>query len=1010
MIGFIFSPFVVAAVSAWLVARFPRRAGLLAAWPAMLALLFGNELLRPASGGGRLLEVPWAPSLGSSLSFNLDGLGLLFAILITGVGALIVLYASRYLEGHTQANRFYAFIFAFMGAMLGVVLSDNILTLFVFWELTGFTSFLLIGFEHERAAARAAALQALIVTGAGGLALLAAGVLLVDVSGTTHLSAMAAQRASIVASPFYGAIAGLVLFAAFTKSAQVPFQFWLPNAMEAPTPVSAYLHSATMVKAGVYLIARMTPVLGATPEWTTTVTVAGAATMIVGAYRSVQETDLKRILAVLDAECARRADNAARGRHARGHHRGAGVLVAHAGYKGALFLVAGAIDHEVGTRDISALAGLRRLMPMTALAGGAAAFSMAGLPLTIGFIGKDAGYEALLHGGPWFPWLLALMVFASILLGLAGLVAGVLPFRGEGPVTREHGPAWPLWIPPLVLAVGGVLAGVAPYLVNAPLSRAATATAGESIDVALRTWHGLTPALLLSMLTLTAVVAAYAMQEAVRTRTWKPRYGTEDLYDRMLSTLDGVSRTIAPALHSASLRIYLMVIVGMSVVVGGAALLSDPGLGSAVPRTSITAPDVLIVFIIIAGALAATAARSAIAAVLSLGAVGYGVATMFLGFGAPDLAMTQFSVETLTVLIYVLVFRHFRGLGELSPRFVRVRDGLIAAAVGIFIGSLLLSVATTGNGAAIEGGLCRVRTTLGRGRNIVNVILVDFRGFDTLGEITVLATAAIGVRGLLRFGARHSADQQPVQPVNSPIFRTAARVLMPLVLFFSVFLLLRGQRARRRIRRRSRGGRRLRSLRNRLRRQACAAGPAGRALDPARGRTARRIARWCASGRPWRTVPIRVRGLRPHDPRHARALRYRRVSRRRWRRADDDLQPRGGALDGGPARARGRRAVCGRDLPDAATASRTAHHRNRSLVQRDESPESHRRRTYPARPPVVASGAHALVAPYADPVPQALVLTAIVIGFGLLAFSLVLAHRVHATAGTDDVDDVGRER
>ena len=403
VIGFILSPFVVAILAAWLVSRFPHRAGILAAWPALLAVLLANELRRAVSGAGRLVELAWAPSLGLSLSFNLDGLGLLFAILITGIGALIVLYASRYLEGHAQAGRFYASLFAFMGAMLGVVLSDNILTLFVFWELTGFTSFLLIGFEHERAAARAAALQALIVTGAGGLALLAAGVLLIDVAGTVSLAAMATQRASIVASPFYGSIAGLILLAAFTKSAQVPFHFWLPNAMEAPTPVSAYLHSATMVKAGVYLIARMTPTLGSTPMWATAVTVAGAATMVVGAYRSVQETDLKRILAystlsalgvltMLLGVGTREAIVAA-----------LVYLVAHACYKGALFLVAGAIDHEVGTRDISVLAGLRRTMPITALAGGAAALSMAGVPLTLGFVGKDGAYEALLQAAERVP-------------------------------------------------------------------------------------------------------------------------------------------------------------------------------------------------------------------------------------------------------------------------------------------------------------------------------------------------------------------------------------------------------------------------------------------------------------------------------------------------------------------------------------------------------------------------------------------------------------------------------
>ena len=792
MIGFIVSPFAVAIVAAWLVRRFPHRADILAAWPALLTVLLGNEMRKAVSAGGRLVELPWAPSLGLSLSFNLDGLGLLFAILITGIGALIVLYASRYLAGHTQASRFYASLFAFMGAMLGVVLSDNILTLFVFWELTGFTSFLLIGFEHERAAARAAALQALIVTGAGGLALLAAGVLLVDVTGSASISAMIAASASIVPSPLYAVIAGLVLLAAFTKSAQVPFHFWLPNAMEAPTPVSAYLHSATMVKAGVYLIARMSPLMGSTPVWTAAVTIAGTATMVVGAYRAVQEPDLKRILAystlsalgvltMLLGVGTREAIIAA-----------LLYLVAHAAYKGALFLIAGAIEHEVGTRDISVLSGLRRTMPITALAGAGAAVSMAGVPLTLGFVGKDAAYEALLHASIGFPLLLVLMVLASILLGLAGLLAGVLPFRGGSPTKKVHDPAWPLWFPPLLLATTGLVAGMAPSMLNGPLSIAATAIANGSIDASLSLWHGVTPTLLLSMLTLAAIGAAYVVHDAVRRRTWKPRHGTEDLYEGALSGLNLVSRVIAPALHSASLRTYVMVIVTTSVVIGGAALLRDPGLGSAISRVSVTLHDLLIVLVIIGGAVAATVSTSTMSAVLSLGAVGYGVALMFLSFGAPDLAMTQFSVETLTVLIYVLVFRHFRRLGALSSPLVRARDGLIAIGIGIFIGGLLLSVATTETAPRLRDYFAEFGPTLGHGRNIVNVILVDFRAFDTLGEITVLATAAIGVRGLLRFSADGRHDPESSAPARSPIFQTAARLLMPLLLVFSVFLLLRG--------------------------------------------------------------------------------------------------------------------------------------------------------------------------------------------------------------------------
>jgi multicomponent Na+:H+ antiporter subunit A len=787
----ILSPFVLAVLAIWLVRWLRNRAGVLALWPAMLAVYFGAGL--PGSGPktAALLELPWAPSLGLSLSFNLDALGLLFATLITGVGSLIVLYAGGYLEHHPHANRFHASLFAFMGAMLGVVLSDNVLTLFVFWELTGFTSYLLIGFDHERAPARAAALQALIVTGAGGLALLAAGLLLIDVTGTTNVSAM--TRTTIVGSPLYPAIAGLTLLAAFTKSAQVPFHFWLPKAMEAPTPVSAYLHSATMVKAGVYLIARVTPVLGTTWLWTTAVTLVGAATVIVGAYRAVQETDLKRILAYSTVS-ALGVLTMLLGVGTRETIIAALVyLLAHAAYKGALFLVAGAIDHETGTRDIRTLAGLRRTMPITALAGGTAALSMAGVPLTLGFVGKDGAYDALLHAPDWLPWLLVLFVIASILLGLAGLLAGVLPFHGNArSAIRAHEPAWSLWLPPLVLALTGLLMGVAPSILDGPLSAAATAIAGIPADASLALWHGATPAVLLSVFTLAAIGSAFAVRDGLRTRTWIPRRGTEDVYNGMLAALDAVSRTIGPPLHSASLRTYVMVIALTTIAVGGTALVTDPGLGSAVVRTSINVHDVLIVLFIIAGAIAAALARSTMSAVLSLGAVGYGVATMFLTFGAPDLAMTQFSVETLTVLIYVLVFRHFRGLGELSPRLIRVRDALIAAGVGTLIGGLVLSVATTETGPRLRQYFAEFGPTLGHGRNIVNVILVDFRAFDTLGEITVLATAAIGVRGLLRFAAAARAEHESVRPVASPIFRTAARLLMPLLLVFSVFLLMRG--------------------------------------------------------------------------------------------------------------------------------------------------------------------------------------------------------------------------
>ena len=753
-----------------------------------IALLVGWTLI--GNSGARLVEIPWAPSLGLSLSFNLDGLGLLFAFLISAIGALVVLYASAYLE-KPQLSRFYGSLFAFMGAMLGVALSDNVLTLFVFWELTGFTSFLLIGFEHEREEARSAALQALIVTGAGGLALLAAGVLLIDITGTASLSAMAASNPTIVAHPLYPIVVTLVLGAAFTKSAQVPFHFWLPNAMAAPTPVSAYLHSATMVKAGVYLIARMTPILGGTALWAGTITAVGALTMVVGAYRSVQETDLKKILA-FSTVSALGLMTMLLGVGTRQAIAAALVyLVAHACYKGALFLVAGAIDHQTGSRDIDTLSGLRRTMPLTAIAGGTAALSMAGVPLMFGFIAKDGAYETLLNSERW--WLLATTVVASALLGAAGLLAGVSPFQGR-PSANAREPVWRLWLPPLLLAAIGVVAGLIPALINEPLSAAAGAILRVPSDVSLALWHGFSVVLLLSLLTLLGVALAYSQRGAIRALAWRSSFGTEDLYTGIMTALGASSRVIGPPLHSASLRSYVMVIVVTTFAIAGVALWTSADLAAPRPRIDVLPHEALVVVVIIAGAIAATLAKSTMAAVLSLGVVGYGVAMTFLLYGAPDLAMTQFSVETLTVIIYVLVFRHFRNLGALSPPLVRARDLLIGAGYGILIGGLALSVSVTETAAQLREYFVEFGPSLAHGRNIVNVILVDFRGFDTMGEITVLATAAIGVRALLRIALRDRGHPDPAADltVASAIFKTGARYLMPVLLLFALLLLLRG--------------------------------------------------------------------------------------------------------------------------------------------------------------------------------------------------------------------------
>jgi len=755
-IAVVLSPFILLPIAGWLGARGAQRARLLAVIPATLTGYFAWAYWSVSANGPFKATVPWAPSLGLSLSFYFDGLGVLFATLIVAVGTLIVLYAADYLGGHADAGKFQISLFAFMGSMLGLVLADNLIALFVFWELTGFTSYLLIGFEHDRAEARRAALQALLVTGAGGLALLAAGILLWQAGGTTSLSVLLSGRLNFVGHPAYVGITALILLAAFTKSAQFPFHFWLPNAMQAPTPVSAYLHSATMVKAGVYLVARMTPLVGGTAFWTYALTVVGALTMIGGSYRAVLETDLKRILAYSTIS-------------ALGFLMlllGIGTpqavvaafvyLLAHACYKGALFLVAGAVEHETGVRDVMALAGLRSAMPRTALAAMLAAGSMAGIPLFFGFIAKEQVYESVGTSsvvGLWPGIVVTAAVVASIFQGTAALIAGLSPFVGPAaqPGDSHEAPVL-LWLGPLALAGTGLVLGVAPAIVDVPVGLAAVSVIRNTVPVSLEIWHGVSATLLLSAATLAGSVSVFIYRERMR-RVVRPRsLGTERLYTLSLAGLDAISRWTAPALQSASLRSYVLTVVltGVAFVATG---LATGGLLPTLSRwTPIEPYEGMVAVLIGAAALLAAFARSNMIAALALGAVGYGVALIYALFGAPDLAMTQFAVETLTVVIFVLVFSQLRGFGDLSSRMVKTRDAFVAAAAGTVIATLVLFIGASGTTSRLSPYFVDSAPLLGHGRNIVNVILVDFRGFDTLGEITVLVTVAIGVRALLLIG------------------------------------------------------------------------------------------------------------------------------------------------------------------------------------------------------------------------------------------------------------------
>lgn len=726
----------------------------LALLPAGLTAFFVRALWTVAADGPYTVSAPWIPSLGLSLAFRFDGLSLLFATLIAGIGTPIVLYASRYLAGDRHAARFFVSLFAFMAAMLGVVLSDNLVALFVFWELTGFTSYLLIGFANEKGDARRAALQALIVTGGGGLALLGGVVMLSSAGGSFSLSALLAGGATLAGHPLYEPIVVLVLLAAFTKSAQFPFHFWLPNAMQAPTPVSAYLHSATMVKAGVYLVARMTPLLGGSLLWTGTITVVGVLTMAGGAWKAVLETDLKRVLAYSTIS-ALGVLMILFGIGTRGAAvAGLVYLVAHACYKGALFMVAGAIEHETGTRDVGRLGGLRRRMPVTAAAAMLAAASMAGVPLLFGFVAKEQFYDSLRAmeaGGYWPLVTLAAAVAASALLGAVALIAGVAPFTGRFEAPQETHEAPPaLWAGPLLLGVVGLVIGLVPGLIDIPLTLAAAEVVPAAERVHLAVWHGLSVTLLLSAVTLAGSLGIFAVRGAIRRHVWPRALGTERVYAGALSGLDWIGNAASPALQGASVRSYVLTIVVTLAGLVGTALLAERTLPGLNRWTPIQAHEAAIVVLIIAAAVSAAMARSVMPAVLSLGTVGYGLSLMYVMFGAPDLGMTQFAVETLTVVIFVLVFRQRRSYGDLSPALVKARDAVISGAAGAVIAVLVLFIGASGTTSRIASFFAETAPGEGHGRNIVNVILVDFRALDTMGEITVLVTVAVGVVALMR--------------------------------------------------------------------------------------------------------------------------------------------------------------------------------------------------------------------------------------------------------------------
>ena len=736
------------------------RAGLFSA--ALPLLLFaGLCTVWPHVARGEVfsIEWPWVTSLDIALRFRLDGLSLLFCLIVTGIGFLVTLFASSYLAGHPHTGRFFVYLHAFMLAMLGIVTADNLLLLFVFWEITTIFSYLLIGFDHESAATRDNAKQALLVTGAGGLSLLVGILLIKTAGGSLTLSQWLASDHQIRQHPLYLAIFTTILLGAMTKSAQVPFHFWLPNAMSAPTPISAFLHAATMVKAGIYLLMRMHPLLGGTPVWMGSLVVIGGITAIWGAIQALSPSDLKRMLAYTTIMALGILVMFLGGNNTASLTAAATFLLVHALYKAALFLAVGSIDHQTGTRLLEKLGGLWRAMPLTALAVATATMSMAGFPLFFGFIGKEIMYQGALTEEmfPQFATTIALLS-NSLMTAVAGIIL-LGPFTGKrpGPLAAVVEAPLPMYVGPGIMGGLCLLFGIIPWWVSDTMIQPAVrAFAAVEQEVHLAIFHGFNAPLLLSIVTLTVGGMIYFfrkhLQAAVKGAIDRLPLTGQRSYEISLKGILVTAHAVVDGLQNGSLHRYLLITIGgFALTTALVWWLNADGWVMWLRSADLPLSHWLLIAVMATAVVVVVRARSRILAVAALGMVGGGAALVFLVYGAPDLALTQLLVETLTLIIVAIVLLRLPSIA-VSPGTVsgsRWVDGLVAIGTGIVVAAL--SMATT------DGTIDRQLTAFfehnsyiaAHGRNIVNVILVDFRGLDTLGEITVVATAGLAGYALI---------------------------------------------------------------------------------------------------------------------------------------------------------------------------------------------------------------------------------------------------------------------
>jgi multicomponent K+:H+ antiporter subunit A len=818
-------PFVGALILSLMGNDQPRRA----AWTAGLITLLGCALLAmlaPQVFAGEVLRwsVEWLPALDLRLGFRMDGLAFMFALLVLGIGALVVLYAAYYLDPKDPPARFFSFLLLFMGAMLGVVLADNLILLVVFWELTSLSSFLLIGYWHADAdkgqEARQGARMALTITGAGGLCLLAGALLIGHIVGSTDLDKVLASGDLIRAHALYEVALVLVLLGCFTKSAQFPFHFWLPHAMAAPTPVSAYLHSATMVKAGVFLLARLYPALGGSDPWFWIVSLTGLATLLLGAYMALFKHDLKGLLAYSTIS-----------------HLGlitllfgideplavvAGVfhIINHATFKASLFMAAGIIDHETGTRDMRQLGGLWKYMPITGALAVVASAAMAGVPLMNGFLSKEMFFAEAVNKNTHvvMEWLLPFGATVAAVFSVAYSLRFIhdVFFNGDpvGLPRTPHEPPRFMRVPVELLVLLCLAVGVMPaFMVGDPLAVSAKAALlgpvpGDLPAYKLSLWHGFNLPLAMSAVALVAGTLLYfGLQKRVNLHRLDkvpavPRQGGRDLFFAALAR--GLTQSVRTTLglQNGQLQRYLAVLIAMAVIAGFwpfaiAYFNNMPQAGSTLPDQNVSLAFVAVWGIGMVATLATVIAyRQRLLALLLLGVVGLVVSLTFVYFSAPDLALTQLLVEVATIILMMLALHWLPEESQAvanDSRARRLRDAVLALFAGVGIAALVYMVLGRPFNSIAPYYLANT-VTQGGGANAVNVIIVDFRGFDTMGEITVMGIAALIIHALLSNFKPINTRLMPAAPQDSHplMLAVVSRLLLPLAAMVSVYLYLRG--------------------------------------------------------------------------------------------------------------------------------------------------------------------------------------------------------------------------